>query len=191
MRFTLASSLWWGWRRGANRNCHGRNRCRQSLELERKKRKSPCENTKPKCARNIIQWRDWWMLIEMNSINSYFMLSCFRKFSWQSRKVEGDAGKLYLNYFLITPLWISPRYRVFVTPRLLIQQKLTCGTSSPPPPPPRLPSWALITPLTLNRSPLIQTDFLFFMHSLKWRCLNIALKMKVERVPQLIQEYLK
>ena len=42
----------------ANRNCHGRNRCRQSLEHERKKRKSPCENAKPKCARNFVQWRD-------------------------------------------------------------------------------------------------------------------------------------
>ena len=42
----------------ANRNCHGRNRCRQSLEHERKKRKSNCENTKPKCARNFVQWRD-------------------------------------------------------------------------------------------------------------------------------------
>ena len=39
----------------AYRNCHGRNRCRQSLEHERKKRKSPCENGKPKCARNIVQ----------------------------------------------------------------------------------------------------------------------------------------
>ena len=37
----------------------------------------------------------------------------------------------------------------------------------------------------------MQTNFLFSMHSLKWRCLNIALKMKVERVPQLIQGYLK
>ena len=114
--------LGWGWRGAANRNCRGRNRCRQSLEHERKKRKSHCENTKPKCARNFVQWRDWWMLIEMNSINSYYILFYFRKFNRQSRKVEGDAGKhLKLLSFLITALWIAPRYRVLVTPRLLIQ----------------------------------------------------------------------
>ena len=36
-----------------NRKCHGRNHCRQGLEHDPNKRKSPCENTKPKCARNI------------------------------------------------------------------------------------------------------------------------------------------
>ena len=110
--------LGWGWRGAANRNCRGRNRCRQSLEHERKKRKSPCENAKPKCASNFVQWRDWWMLIEMNSINSYYILFYFRKFNWQSRKVEGDAGKhLKLLSFLITSLWIAPRYRLLVTPQ--------------------------------------------------------------------------
>ena len=137
MRFTLASSLWWGWRRGANRNCHGRNRCRQSLEHERKKRKSNCENTKPKCARTFVQWRDWWMLIEMNSINSYYILFYFRKFNWQSRKVEGDAGKhLKLLSFLITALWIAPRYRVLVTPQ-------GCALAEPGGPWPLAPNFCL------------------------------------------------
>ena len=122
-----------GGKGAANRNCHRRNSCRQSLEHKRKKTKSPFEKkeqtNKPKCAKNIVQWQDWWMLIEMNSINSYYILYYFRKFSWQSRKVEGDAGKL--------SLWC------------LI------------PPHPPLPRLALITPLSLKWSSLIQTNFLF------------------------------
>ena len=37
--------LGWEWMGAANRNCRGRNRCRQSSEHERKKRKSPVSYT--------------------------------------------------------------------------------------------------------------------------------------------------